>query len=142
MNGSNGTMRSSECSRDGPRRSRIIPVRTTHKNGASTKFATRKPKVINRERSILMDNVAEMARNASVKANLMSGDTMQVITEETETSVELLKDYGLSLDFTDLLGDDSLGHFLEDEEALLNDFNGFGVADDARRRIDDLTKMD
>jgi len=43
--------------------------------------------------------------------------------------VELLEDDGLSLDFADLFGDDPLGHFLENEEALLDDLNGLAAAD-------------
>jgi len=43
--------------------------------------------------------------------------------------VELLEDDGLSLDFADLLSDDALSHLLEDEEALLDDFDALGLAD-------------
>jgi len=76
-----------------------------------------------------MNNVTEMARNASVKANLMARDTMQVVSEEAKTSMELLEYHSLSFDFTDLLGDDPLRHLLKDEEALLGYLYGLRVTD-------------
>lgn len=66
---------------------------------------------------------------------------MYIIPEQSKTGMELLKDNSLSLDFADLFEDDAFGHFLNDEEALLDDFDGLGVADEVGGCIDDLGKV-
>ncbi len=67
---------------------------------------------------------------------------MQVVTEESKTGVELLEDDSLSLNLADLLEDDPLGHLLDDEQALLDDLYGLGVANNLCAGLDLLAEVD
>lgn len=71
-----------------------------------------------------------MGGNVGVISDVAAREAPEVAAESVQARVELLEDDGLGLDFTDLLGDDALGHLLEDEETLLNDLDALGVADD------------
>lgn len=66
---------------------------------------------------------------------------MQIVTEKRETRMELLKDDGLSFNFANLFENDSLCHFLNNEETLLNDFDCLGVANQMGRGVDDLAEV-
>jgi len=70
-----------------------------------------------------------VASNRRVVTNLVTRDVEQVGGEVARRSNELLKDNSLSLNFTNLLSDDLLGHLLEDEETLLDNLDALGVAD-------------
>lgn len=71
-----------------------------------------------------------MVDNGRVVSNVVARGAAKVMTEKPKAGVELLKHDGLSLHFTDLLSDDPLGHLLQDEEALLDDLDGLGVANE------------
>jgi len=71
-----------------------------------------------------------MVGDRRVKSNMVAGGAAEIVAEKSEAGVELLEDDSLGLDLANLLGDDPLGHLREDEEALLDDFNGFTVADE------------
>jgi len=70
-----------------------------------------------------------VAGDTAVEADVVARGAAQITAEETEAGVELLEDDGLGLNLTDLLGDDPLGHLLENEETLLDDHNRLAVAD-------------
>jgi len=93
-------------------------------------IAAAEAEVVCGQRAVLGDDVAEVARDLGVEADVVAGSTTQVVAEEAERGVELLKDDGLGLNFADLFGDDPLGHLLNDEETLLDDFDALGVADE------------
>lgn len=88
-----------------------------------------------------MANIAEVASNGTIEANLMPRDTVKVVAEVAKAGVELLKDDSLGLYFADLFEDDPLSHLLKDKETLLNDFNDFGVADNMMLGFNDLGEV-
>jgi len=108
----------------------------------STIFDAREAEVASGERSVIEADIAEVSSNGTVEANLTARDTVKVIAEVTKASMELLEDDGLSLDLADLLKDDPLGHLLEDEQALLDDLDSLGVADDVLLFCDNLAEVD
>jgi len=55
-----------------------------------------------------------VAGDAAVVADRVARLTPQIVAEAAEATVELLKDNSLGLNLADLLCDDPLGHFLED----------------------------
>jgi len=69
-----------------------------------------------------------MAGNAGVVADLVTREMSQVALEVAQASIELLKDDGLCLNIADLLRDDSLGCFLENEKTLLDNGNLLSLA--------------
>jgi len=103
----------------------VIPVVALDNDGVLAEILARELPVVEVERQVvLVDDLGEVLDDFLVIANLvMTGPAHKVATESVKTSTELLKDDGLSLDLTDGLGDDLLGHFLEDKETLLNDVN-------------------
>lgn len=132
MQGNNSTMCSSECSRDGGRGCQVIPVGITDDNCVSAEIMTGETKVIDGEASIAMDDVTKVTSDSMVKANMVVRNAMQVIAEESKTSVELLEHNSLSLNLANLLEDYPLCHLLEDEQALLDDFDSLDTADKVR----------
>ena len=90
--------------RDRFRRRLCIPVRSADNNGVASKIAAAKSKVIRREWSILLQEVAEMAGNSRIEANVETRGAAEVVAEEPEARVELLEDNGLRLNFADLFG--------------------------------------
>lgn len=82
-----------------------------------------------------------MSCDPAVEADLVVGETSQVTAEASEVGVELFEDDGLGLDFADLLGDDPLGHLLEDDELLLDDLNTLCAADKLLLLDDDLVEV-
>lgn len=122
-------MSSGEGSGAGARGSGIIPVGTINDSGLGAKVLTTEAKVAGAKRTVRVANTAKVAGDATVEANRVTRGAAQVTLEVTKTSMELFKDDGLGLDFTDLLSDDTLGHLLKYEQALLNDLNGLSVAD-------------
>jgi hypothetical protein len=85
-------------------------------------------KVSGRERAIRIANVAKVAGDTLVEADIMPRGAAQVMAEVTKTGMELLEDDGLGLNFTNLLRNDTLGHLLEHNQALLDNFNSFSMA--------------
>lgn len=67
---------------------------------------TAEAEVLAAEGAVRVDDVREVVGDATVESDLMTRVASQVMAEATKAAVELLKDNGLSLDFTDLLGDD------------------------------------
>lgn len=122
-------MSSGEGSGAGARGSGIIPVGTINDSGLGAKVLTTETKVAGTKRTVRVANTAKVAGDATVEANRVTRGAAQVTLEVTKTGMELFKDDGLGLDFTDLLSDDTLGHLLKYEQALLNDLNGLSVAD-------------
>jgi len=109
----------------------IIPVGATNNDSVRTAVATTEPEVVTRKRAVGPADAAKVASNRAVEAALVARAAAQVMTEVTEAGVELLEDDSLGLNLADLFEDDPLGHLLEDEETLLDDLDGLGVADDA-----------
>jgi hypothetical protein len=88
-------------------RARIVPVVTTDKDGLASEIVAGETKVVSVERAINIQDLAEVARNSAVEANLAAGMAPQVAAEPMETRVPLLEDDGLGLNLADLLSDDS-----------------------------------
>jgi len=101
-----------------------IPVGASGENVVASEVVAGETEVIGGQRAFRVDDGAEVAGDAAVEANVAVGGAAEVAAEETERGVELLEHHSLGLDFADLLGDNALGHLLEDQEALLNDHNG------------------
>jgi len=115
----------------------VVPVVAAGHNGALADVLAAEPEVVRAERTIRVADAAEVAGDVAVIADLVSGVAAQIIAERSEAGVELLKHNGLSLDLADLFGDDPPGHLLEDNEALLNDFDALAVADQRAFVLDD-----
>lgn len=77
-----------------------------------------------------------MPDDVAVEANLVTRETPQVTAEATEVGVELLEDDSLGLNFTDLFGDNSLRHLLEDDKSLLDDLNTLHTANNLMFLLD------
>jgi len=110
------------------RRSSGVPVGASREDVVAAEVVARETEVVDGQRVALIDNVAEVAGDSTVEADGAARNVAQVRAEAAEAGVELLKDDGLGLNCADLLRDNALGHFLENQEALLNDLNGLAVA--------------
>jgi len=84
--------------------------------------------VVGAERSIGVVNLAEVRDNVLVVASLVPRVTTQVTAEVPKALVVLLECDDLGFNLANLLGDDSLGHFLEYSKSLLDDRNVRRVA--------------
>jgi len=91
---------------------------------------TTEAQVVGGERPICVADATKVVGDPLVIPNLVIGMTRNIVAKETEVGRELLENDSLSLDLADLLGNDPLGHLLEDEKTLLNDFNGLGMANE------------
>jgi len=103
---------------------------------------TAKFKVIGIERVVSIANVAEVAGDVLVVADMMTGGATQVVAEVTKTGMELLEDDSLCLNFTNLLSDDTLGHLLEYKQTLLDDLDSLSVANYLLSGLDLLGEVD
>lgn len=112
---------SAVCGTDGGWGGGSIPVGAGGNNVLAAEAASAEAQVAGGERRVGRNNVAKVARNSTVEADLVTGGAAQIRAEGAEAGVELLEDDGLSLNLADLLGYDPLGHFLEDEQTLLDD---------------------
>jgi len=108
---------------DGSWGGRSIPVGASRNDVLAAEVGSAKAKVGGGKRRVGRDDVTEMASNSAVEADVVARGAAQVTAEGAEAGVELLKHDGLSFDLADLLGYDPLGHLLEDEETLLDDYD-------------------
>lgn len=95
-----------------------------------SKVLAREAHVIGAQGTIAVVHVAGLRGNTRVISNITTRGTPKVAAKAAQTRVELFEYDGLGFDFADLLGDDPLGHLLKNKEALLDDFDAFGTADD------------
>jgi len=93
-------------------------------------IGAREAPVVVAQRTVAVVEVAEVRGEAGIVTDTTTREVPEVAAEAVQAGVELLEDDGLGLDLANLLGDDALGHLLEDEETLLDDDNALGVADD------------
>lgn len=120
----------------------VIPVVATNNNGVGSNIASRETEVVRAEGAVVANDVAEVVDDVRVIADLVTRDAAEIVVEVVEARVELLEDDGLGLDFADLLGDDALGHFLEDNKTLLDDLDSLGVANNHFLLLNDLVDVD
>jgi len=113
---------------NGDVRAAVDPVAAADDNRVASHIVTAETEVVGGEGSVRIEEVPVVACDVGVVADLVATVASQVVAESSKAGMELFKDNGLSLDLTDLLGDDSLGHFLEDNQALLDDLDLLGVA--------------
>jgi hypothetical protein len=97
-----------------------------------SKVAARETEVVGTQRAVAVLDRAEVGGDVGVVSDTATRLAPEVAAEAARARVELLENDGLSLDFADLLCDDALSHLLEDEKALLDDFDALGVADSLR----------
>lgn len=142
MQAGNCDIGSPKCSRNRRRRRGIIPVRSTNGNRVCTEIRAREPEVAGRQRAIRQADVVEVSCNRTVEPNRVTRHMLEVVGEKSKARMELLKDDRLGLNLADLFGDDALGHLLDDEETLLDDLDGLGVADHLGRSVNDLGEVD
>lgn len=86
----------------------VVPVAAAGDDGALANVRAAEAEVVVADRTIRVADVAEVAGDVAVIADLVAGVAAQIIAEGSEAGVELLKHDGLSLDLTDLLGDDPI----------------------------------
>jgi len=119
----------------------VVPVVTADSNKVLANILASESEAVVGERAIDIVEVLEVAGNIGVVADLVGRDTLEVVGEPAERSVELLEDDSLHLNLADLLGDDLLRHFLQNDEALLDDFDAHSAADDLLLLDDNLLKV-
>jgi len=115
-----------------------VPVVSTDDNGVRADGSAIETEVVRGEITIRVNQIANMAGNITVEADVTARDVTDIIAEAGEDRLDLIDDNCLSLDITDLLGDDSLCEFLKDGEPLLDDLDGEGVAHQDIVRHDSL----
>jgi len=111
-------------------RSLGIPIRAANDDGLATDIMTSEAEVGGAERAVSFEEIANVACDANVEANVVARDAADVVSEQTNAGVELRKSDSLCLNFAHLFRDDPLSHLLDDKETLLDDFYGFRVADE------------
>jgi len=122
-----GSLGSAESLADRGWGSTAVPVAALGDDVVLAEVETGETEVVGAQRRVRVDHTAEMAGDGAVVANAVLGLAANVVAERAHAGGELFEDDGLGLDVTDLLGDDPLGHLLQDEEALLDDLDGLGV---------------
>jgi len=95
-----------------------------------SEVATRESEVAVAERAVAVVEVAEVRGDVRVVSDIAAREAPEVAAEAVHARVELLEDNGLRLNVADLLGDDALGHLLENKEALLDDCDALAVANE------------
>jgi len=115
---------------DGSRGGLGVPVGTAWNDVLAANGGAGEPKVVRGERTIGRFEITVVAGDAAIVANTAARVVQQVAAEGPHAGVELLEDDGLGLDFANLLSDDPLGHLLDDEKTLLDNFDGLAVAND------------
>jgi len=106
-----------------------LVVRSARDDVVVAEIGARETPVVGAQRTVAVVEVAEVRGEARIEANITTRVAPEVAAESVQAGVELLEDDGLGLDLANLLGDDLLGHLLEDEETLLDDGDALGVAD-------------
>jgi hypothetical protein len=141
MQRGNCNIGSTSRSRNGSGRVNIIPVGSTDNNSVSTNTSARETKIVGGEGTVRKANTAEVTGNGAVETDRVTRDTLEVVAEQSKTSMELIKDDGLGLDLADLFGDDSLGHLLKDEETLLDNLDDLSMADNLLGSVYNLREV-
>jgi len=137
LGGVDGRLSSAESSTNGGRGGRGVPVGAGGNDVLLAEVASTEAKAVAGQRATGRDDGAEVASNATVEAGRMARGVAKITAEGAKARVKLLKYDGLGLHLADLLRDDPLGHLLENEKALLNNFDGLAMADDFRLVLDD-----
>jgi hypothetical protein len=114
---------------DSGARTAIVPVVAANDDSLMSEVVAGEAKVVGAERAVTAHDLTEVLDDVAIIANLVVGMAAQVTAEAVEARVPLLEDNGLSFDLADLLSDDPLGHLLQDNQALLDDFNALSMAD-------------
>jgi len=132
-----GRLGSAEGTSDGSRGGPTVPVRALGDDVLLAEVETGESEVVGAQGRVRVHHVAEVAGDTAVVADAVLRLTAEVTAEGAHAGGELLEDDSLSLDVADLLGDDPLGHLLQDEETLLDDRDGLSVADELGILLDD-----
>lgn len=120
----------------------VVPIAATNNDGGATDVVAIEAEVLKLEGSVGIEEGTIVTSNVAVISDLMTRHAPQIVAEATQARVPLLEDNRLSLDFTDLFGDDPLRHLLENNELLLDDFDSLRMADDLMLLLDDhLTRV-
>lgn len=123
-------------------RALVIPVVSSRDGILAAKVRTVEPKIVRAEGAVGVHDVAVVARDTTVIPDAVARLAPDVMAERAKAGVELLENDGLGLDLADLLGDNPLGHLLNDEKALLNDLNALAAADKLLVLLDDDLLLD
>jgi len=100
-------------SADGAGRSALVPVAVRDVVVGADIVAT-EPKVVGAQGAVRVVEVPVVRGNAVVVADTVARVAGEVVAKSAERGVVLLEDDCLRLNFANLLGDDLLGHLLED----------------------------
>jgi len=106
----------------------LIPV-IFDDNGLGSDVVAGEMPVVSAERPVGVIDMAEVVGDTTVEADLVARVTAQVAAEVAEALVVLLEYNDLGFDFANLLEDNSLGHFLQHSETLLDNLDANRVAD-------------
>jgi len=106
----------------------IIPVAATDNDSRLANVFAAEAKAIAIDRTIGVDEGADVAGDAAVVADLVAREMSNIAAKSREAGVELFKDNGLSFNLANLLSDDPLCHFLKDNKLLLDNLNPLCVA--------------
>jgi len=113
---------------DGFRRPAVVPVGALNHDAVGADITTVEAEVVVGELSIVAEDPVVVSDDLIVVADVPAGLATDIVVEGPDAGPPLLENNGLGLDLADLLGDDLLGHLLEDNEALLDDLDALGVA--------------
>lgn len=87
-------------------RSLGIPIRAANDDGLATDIMTSEAEVGGAERAVSFEEIADVACDANVEANVVARDAADVVSEQTNASMELRESDGLCLNFAHLFRDD------------------------------------
>lgn len=125
-------------------RAAIVPVVTINKDRIVPEILARETEVIRRNIAVGVEEAVVLGGDVLVITDLLAGSATEILAEATQTSVPLFEDDSLSFNFADGFGDNPsrcvqgmsvgllgrgrkkdrlFGHFLDDEKALLDDFD-------------------
>jgi len=116
----------------------VIPVVVGKHKSLQSDVPTAEAKVVAGDATIALKEFSETSSNGVVKANTATRDTSQVALEVAQAAVELLPGNNLGLDVANILDDDPLSQFAENNKTLLNNLNSAGTADEFTFFHDDL----
>jgi hypothetical protein len=110
----------------------VIPVVALDEDSVLAQVLASELPVLNVEGSVNLDDLGEVLDNLLVIPDLMvlARVATNVPSKPMQASIELFKHNRLHLNLADGLGDNLLGHLLQDEETLLDDVNLLGPADE------------
>jgi hypothetical protein len=102
-----GRAGSAEGSTDRGRGGASVPVGASGEDIVASEVGAGETEVIGGQRAVGGHDVAEVAGDTAVEADVAVGGAAEVAAEETERGVELFEHNSLGLDLTDLLSDDA-----------------------------------